>query len=113
MISTRKEMNFYIQEDSWRNGVDFNTFIGKLKYHLKLFLGSESASVFRYLKCLRHLEYHLNNKTNNVFHWALAYYYKMQLCQLGAKYHIQILPNTVGYGLAILHLSGGGGYYST
>ena len=88
--------------------MDFSSFIGKLKYHIKLFLGAESAYAFRYLKCLRHLEYHLNNQKNNIVHRVLACYYKMHLCRLGGKYHIQIPPNAVGYGLAILHLSGGG-----
>lgn len=39
----------------------------------------------------------------------MYYYYSFRLSRIGSKYHISILPNTIGYGVRILHLSGGGG----
>lgn len=57
---------------------------------------------------MRHCEYHLNN-ANSLYHKILYRFYKLKLTQLGFKYGIQIRPNTCGYGLRIVHLSGGGG----
>lgn len=39
----------------------------------------------------------------------ISIYYKLKLKRLGGKYSIQIIPNVCGYGLRIMHLSGGGG----
>lgn len=58
MIRTKKELRFYIQEDRKRNGQDR----GQIRYLISLMAGSEQAHAFKYLKCLRHEEYHLNNR---------------------------------------------------
>ena len=76
---------------------------------MRLFAGYENAAVYKYLKCLRHMEYHLNNSRGSSYHKVLYYYYKLKHSRLGMKYSICIHPNTCGYGLRILHLSGGGG----
>lgn len=105
MIQTRKDLCFYIEEDRKRNGIPKN----RLVYLLKLFAGHENAAAFRYIKCLRHLEYHLNNAHGNLYHKVLYNYYKVLHSRLGFKYSIVIHPNTCGYGLRIIHLLGGGG----
>lgn len=75
---------------------------------LRLLAGKENACAFRYIWCMRHAEYHLNNK-RNVTHKILFLYWSLRQTRLGRKYGISIRPNTCGYGLHIMHLSGGGG----
>lgn len=104
-IQTRKDLKFYLDEDRKRNKVPKNRF----RYYVGLLAGLENIAVYRYIKCLRHLEYHLNNSDNSLYHKILYYYYKILQSRLGLKYSISIHPNTCGYGLRIMHLSGGGG----
>lgn len=105
MIKTKIDLNFYIEEDRKRNGLPKN----RIGYILRLFAGRDNAYVFRYLRCLRHLEYHLNNSKSSLWHKIWYHYYSIKKSRLGAKYYISIHPNTCGYGLRIMHLSGGGG----
>lgn len=102
MIKTKKDLRFYLQEDAKRNGIS-----NQLKYYLKVFFCSENACAYRYIKCMRYCEYHLNN--SNPLHKILYYFYRVKLSRLGLRYNIQIAPNTCGYGLRLMHLSGGGG----
>lgn len=104
MIKTKKDLHFYLKEDRKRNHIP-QSWGG---YFLRLILGEEQAHVFRYIKCLRHYEYHLNNNTA-VYHKLLCFFYKFKLMRLGLRYNIKISPNVCGYGLRIMHLSGGGG----
>ena len=60
-----------------------------------------------YLKTLRICEYHTNN--SGPFHKLLSIFYDIKRQRLGGKYSIQIPLNRCGYGLRIMHLSGGGG----
>lgn len=105
MIKTRKDLCFYLNEDRKRNNIP-QKWGG---YVLGLLCGHENAVAYRYIKCMRHLEYHLNNSKNNYFHRALYLYYKFKHSRMGLKYNLNIHPNTCGYGLRIVHLSGGGG----
>lgn len=102
MIKTRKDLNFYLAEDAWRN--DSSSFY---KYMLGLVLGREQAYAYRYLKALRHCEYHYNNK--GFIHKFLYFLYKIKLGRLGFRYHLEMPLNAVGYGCRLLHISGGGG----
>ena len=99
MIKTKKELRFYIQEDRKRNGQDR----GRIRYLMSLMAGSEQAHAFKYLKCLRHEEYHINNK--GFLHKLLAAYFHVRLGRMGLRYCITIHPNICGYGLKIMHLS--------
>lgn len=101
MIQTRKELSFYISEDSKRNGVNLNVF----SYFAHLLVGSENYHCFRYLKCLRHGEYHLNNK--GLYHKLCYQFYRFKKSRLGLRYNIWIPDNVAGYGLRLLHLSEG------
>lgn len=103
MIKTKEDLRFYIQEDRKRNGQDR----GRIRYLMSLMAGSEQAHAFKYLKCLRHEEYHINNK--GFLHKLLAAYFHVRLGRMGLRYCITIHPNICGYGLKIMHLSGGGG----
>lgn len=104
MIRTRKDLQFYLNEDRNRNGVP--PYFGGA--FLRRLVGSEQARVFHYLYCLRHCEYHLNNK-ESLWHRFMYMVYKVRLSRLGCRYGISIHLNSCGYGLRIMHLSGGGG----
>lgn len=100
MITSRKELRFFLCEDAKRNDVRS----GGLLYLAHLFVGSENYHVYRYLKCLRYCEFHYN--TNHRIRYIL---YKIKLGRLGLKYGIRIPINVCGYGLRIMHIAGGGG----
>lgn len=101
-IITKDDLKYFISEDAKSNHMKCNYF----KYLICLIYGLEFAHSFRYLKSMRHYEYHINNK--GVYHKIMALYYKFKTSRLGMKYNIYITPNTCGYGLRILHLFGGG-----
>ena len=103
MILTRKDLRMYLREDAKRNGFER----GYWYYLLRLFCRSENAIAYSYLRALRHCEYHINKKSP--IHRLAYYYYWLIRSRLGGKYHIQIPLNRTGYGLRIMHLSGGGG----
>lgn len=103
MITSREELRFWLKEDAKRNTVDCSL----LKYLFFLFCGLENAVAYRYLWNLRHAEYHYNNK--GLLHKLCYVFYRIRISQLGLIYHIQIPINVAGYGLRIIHLSGGGG----
>ncbi len=104
MIRTRKDLYFYLREDAKRNGC-----YGFFKYMAMMLIGSESVYVYRYIKSLRYCEYHLNNSKDSLWHKIWFHYYNIKKYRLGRKYHIKISPNVCGYGLRIMHISGGGG----
>lgn len=103
MIQTREELRFYIAEDGKHNG--FND--GYLHYLIRLLIRNENALAFHYLRILRHCEYHYNKRS--FVHKFIYYYYYLLKIYLGSKYQLQIPLNRTGYGLRIIHLSGGGG----
>lgn len=104
MIKTRKDLKFYLLEDAKANRMEGCSI---LKYWVRLFIGSESAHIYKYLKVLRHCEYHSNNK--GLIHRVQYIRYKVRLHRLGLKYNIRIPENVCGYGLSILHIAGCGG----
>lgn len=104
MIKTKKDLKFYLKEDAKRNGCN-----DYLRYIILLLIGAECALAYRYIKCMRKCEYHLNNSKHSLWHKVWYYVYKIKKYRLGSKYHIEIGLNTCGYGLRLMHLSGGGG----
>lgn len=105
MIKTRKDLRFYMHEDGSCNGFKKGYFI----YSLRLLAGSENARAYRYLRALRHCEYHANQSSS--LHKIPLLFYRIKRSILGSRYHIQIPLNKTGYGLRIMHISGGGGVY--
>lgn len=105
MIKTREDLHFYLQEDAKCNGFGK----GELHYLICLLANRENALAYQYLKSLRRCEYHYNQ--NTLPHKLAFYFYKFKRTRLGGKYSIQIPLNKTGYGLRILHLSGGGGHF--
>ena len=104
MIKSRKDLRFYLMEDAKRHGCK-----GIFRYYVLLAIGEESACAYRYIKCMRKCEYHLNNSRTSLYHKFCYYLYKARLSKLGLKYNIRINLNSCGYGLRLMHLSGGGG----
>lgn len=105
VIKTRKDLKFYLQEDAEANRMGGGkSFVINM---VRLFTGSESAHVYKYLKILRHCEYHYNN--SGLWHKMFYGYYKIRLHRLGFKYNLRIPVNVCGYGLSVTHLAGGGG----
>lgn len=104
MIKTKADLRFYLEEDRKRNHVPKG-----IGYYILLVSGSDAACIFRYIKCLRKREYHLNNSKNSLYHKLLCHYYRLKQSRLGLKYSVRLDPNVCGYGLRIMHLSGGGG----
>lgn len=103
MIKTRNDLNYYLTEDAKRNNC-----YGFFRYIALLLMGAEVACAYRYIKCMRMCEYHLNNSSRSVWHKVWYWWYKFKLSRLGRKYNIRIHPNTCGYGLRLMHLAGGG-----
>ena len=97
MIQNRKELKYYLQEDAHRAGIT-----SRLIYWAKLFYGNEQAHALRYLKLLRHYEYH-----NNCGHRLLSFWLRFRHSRMGLRYNIHIGLNTVGYGFWIPHIVGG------
>lgn len=102
MIKTKKDLRYYIKEDGKRNGC-----YPYLNYLINSILGLENAWAFRYIRCMRKCEFHLNNYNESLFHKFTYWCYYVKLSRLGRKYMIQITPNTCGYGLRLIHLTGG------
>lgn len=103
MIQSRKDLKFYIREDGKRNGYSN----AGLRYILHRLIGLENAKSYAYLRALRHCEYHSGKKSllNRI-----AYgYWQLRRINLGSRYHIHIPLNKCGFGLRIMHISGGGG----
>lgn len=103
MITSVKDLRFYINEDTKRNRDS------KYPLSLSYICGSESARVVSYLKTLRKLEYFTNVTSDGVggmYHKLACWYYRIRLHQKSVKYGIWIYPNMVGYGLKILHIGG-------
>lgn len=99
MIKTREDLKLYLAEDAKRNGIKY----GKWKYYRRLLSGNENAHIYRYLKCLRHYEYHLNN-SSSVWRKLMKVYFGYRRSRLELRYKIYVKPNTCGYGLRIMHM---------
>ena len=96
MITTRSQLNYYIQEDAKSNGIVLGW-----KYWVKIIYGNVPAHAFRYLKSLRKWEYYTNNGS-----W-LRFWYRFYNRRLGLRYRLAIPINVVGPGLKLPHLEGG------
>lgn len=99
MIRTKDDLNDYIEAD-------------RRRYHLRKFrilsriLHDESYYVTQYLYALRKLEYYTNNRHSyNILPYVFWF---LRHRRLSLKYGIRIAPNTVGKGLYIPHICGGG-----
>lgn len=97
MITTKSELHYYLAEDAQANDI-----VPGVGYWIKLFYGNTHAHTFRYLKSLRKYEYYYNIKS------PLSYFYRFYNRRLGLRYNFAIFINTIGPGLCLPHLEGGG-----
>jgi serine O-acetyltransferase len=73
----------------------------RIKYNVLSNPISDQKYIWKYIKCLRFLEYHYERKTN--FHNLMRLYYLFNLRKLSYKTGFQIPPFTCGDGLTIWH----------
>ena len=99
MIKTKKELNFYLEEDK-------KQFPMSIPWRLGIYIGNEKSHAWRLVRALRYYEYALNN-SNSLFGKIRLIFRKIRYSQLRLKTGIFLPPNTIGYGLKILHFNGG------
>lgn len=104
MIKTKKDLKFYLQEDAKRNGIGSNYIIFLIRY----ICGSEQAHIYNWIRHYRKWEFHANN-SSNIFHKVISKYQEIKTKKIGLKLGISAHINSIGYGLRIIHISGGGG----
>ncbi len=106
MITSRKDLVFYLQEDKRRNikNASFGFLLMCSLYH------TDGYRAYKYLKALRYYEYSLNVlKRRGVIGKFICLYYRFRWHRLSEKYNILIPPNVCGFGLRINHIVVGGG----
>lgn len=110
MIQSKKDLNFYLEEDMKRNlHYDKMTFKRWLLHKIHIYMKVNSDIAFHYLVSLRKLEYAENClKEKHVFGKIVYYLRLIKFSRLSFLYDIVIHTNTVGYGLYLPHLVGGG-----
>lgn len=103
MILSKKDLEFYIQED-----LRVNKSTDSIKYWLGFVIGREKSHIIRWLKSYRHYEYTFNNRNRSLYYKLLYLICRLRFNRLSFKYKLFVLqPNTIGYGLKIAHLGGG------
>lgn len=110
MIKTKEDLVFYLREDKRVNlsidGLGGVTSVFKL--WVKSIVGTDSYRAYKLCKTLRLYEYAINCSSNNFFgkiYKGLLHFKYHRQC---IKCNVFIVPNTVGYGLKIQHIKGGG-----
>lgn len=105
-ISSYPELKEWIRLDSSRN-----LYTGKMPRWLAYFCNEETVRINKYLKLLRYTEYHINiaEQKNSILHKIAAAFYHLRLKRIEGRLFVHVNLNTVGPGLRIVHLCGGGG----
>lgn len=91
MIQSKQDLNHYLFEDLKR----FNNRKPNLKDWL---LKNEGAYIYKYIKTLRYVEYHLNT------HHKLLYLYYFRYKRMCFNLKVDIKPNNLGPGFRLMHL---------
>lgn len=94
IIKTKKELREWLKLD-WESYDVKYPLLGKLTF-------GENASMFRYVKTLRKLEYY-TNKNQHIWDRILKTYYFLKWRRLSLITQIHIYPNSVGPGLHLVH----------
>lgn len=101
MIKSRNSLLEYIGADSANFKSQETNLIVRIKNNLCSTPIDDQKYIWKYIKTMRYLEYHINN--SGTFHKFCALFYKWTLRKLSYKTGFQIPPNTVGKGLTIWH----------
>lgn len=101
MIKTKKDLRFYLEADLGK----YNNF---MRYRIKLFemwlRGSEELFILEFIYSLRHYEYYYNQGCKlSIIGKFLKQYWRLKFRHSQLKYDFHIEPNTVEYGLKIVH----------
>ena len=101
MIKTKKDLRFYLESDLGRY---YNYF----RYRIKLFelwlRGSESLPIWKFIYSLRHYEYYYNQGGQlSLIGRLRKQYWRFKFRHSQLKYDFHIEPNTVEFGLKIIH----------
>ena len=100
MITDRKSYKEYMAADLEVAYVPRNA----LKRFINTLGCNEQCAAYKYVRRLRKTEFYLNTHHTLLYQWS-----HFLLNHLGLRYGISIVPNSVGKGLNIIHLAGGGG----
>lgn len=98
MIRTKEDLRRYLKQDAAGYPVQTTSLTRRLKWNLYSDPGSDTKYIWLYVKTLRLLEYHINNKNR-----LGMIYYSWRLRRLGYKTGFQIPPNVCGAGLRVFH----------
>lgn len=105
MITSLSELNLYLREDKKRNigNISFAKWVVLWLYE------SDGYMAYRLLRSLRHYEYALNCISKYPIIGAIYTKYRLyRYYKVSNKYNVRIKPNSVGYGLYLPHIKGGG-----
>lgn len=107
MIKSKSDFKFYLKEDRKANlGLEKIPF---LKYVALCLYSTDHIMVYRLLKSLRRYEYAMNCLRGHGPIGRLQYiYWKWWHRRMTIKYNMRLRVNTIGYGLRIPHMIGGG-----
>ena len=106
MISSKEDMNYYIQCDL----KSLNKYPLRFRDHIESLI---CPTIWKFEIKLRKTEYYLNCKANGRFTKLIALYKKKRTENYGRKLGYTIMPNTIGPGLCLCHrgtviINGGG-----
>ena len=101
MIQTINDLKEYLQADGQFYQTQSGGEIAALNSRRSDNPISDQWYIWRYVKSMRMVEYHLNNK--GIFHRLLHKYWLLKLRHYSYKTGFQIAPNTCGKGLCIYH----------
>lgn len=107
MITSKKDLRYYIQEDKLQNLGAHK--IGLFKFIIEMLYGTDRMKAFRLLKALRKLEYAKNVLRKRGILGKLVYAFRLWRYHLiETRYNVVIGTNMVGYGFRLPHITGGG-----
>lgn len=92
MLHTKQDLKYYLSEDLKRFG-------GKKPTLKDWILKNEWAYIYKYIRNLRYLEYHLNNGNKLRYLWYFLNYKRMCF-----NLSVDIKPNNLGPGFRLMHL---------
>ena len=109
MITSKADYILYLREDKRANiNLDGTFWGGVIKYWAKAIIKTDDYRAYSVCKALRKYEYVLNCLPNNIIGKIYKGFFHFKFHRKCIQCNIFIRPNTVGYGLKIQHLIGGG-----
>ena len=104
MIQSKEDLIFYLREDAKAN--IRRESCSWLRMQVNVWYGNDSYRFLQYMQALRKYEYALNCLSGPIGKLRRIFA-KVRYHRLGARINVNILPNVVGYGLRVPHLTNG------